>query len=325
VLAQSTNHSFKFFILLFLAMLFFFSCKKEKIEVIWEELDSGTNDNLSAVYFTDENSGHIIGGNTWYNGIYLQTKDAGATWAADNFADKQLFGLNFNANNIGYTVGIDGYLFTSSDESHEQWNKKNVPRTDILRGVSFNTRNEGVLVGGVAFAKGVIIVVDSNYSAIHIDTFSNQLNAVCYSDDNTIQVAGYGIIFRSIDGGATWIENEVSGDFFQAISFPTPSTGYIVGYGGTILKTTDKGITWKNIRRGDAISVSDKPFTSVYFEDELHGYIVGEKGLCWRTIDGGNNWQIVKGLPGFDFNDVYMINEKVYIIGESGRILRFEK
>jgi photosystem II stability/assembly factor-like uncharacterized protein len=310
-------------LLFFFCLLFFFSCKKETIEVIWEELASGTSDNLSAVHFTDENSGHIIGGKTWYNGIYLQTKDGGATWAVDNFADKQLFGLYFNANNIGYTVGIDGYLFSSSDDSHEQWIRQSIPRPDILRDVCFNNRNEGVLVGGVAFAQGVIMVVDTNYATLHVDTFLNQLNAVCYSDDNTIHVAGYGIIFRSVDGGTTWIENEVSGDFFQSISFPSPTTGYIVGYNGTILKTTDKGITWKNLRRGDAIGIPDKPFTAVHFADELYGYIVGEKGLCWRTIDGGEHWQIVKGLPGFDFSDVYMINDKVYIVGESGGILRF--
>ena len=311
------------FLLCFIGGTSFFNCKKEKIDVVWEELNSGTSENLSAVHFTDENTGHVIGGNIWFSGIYLQTRDAGMTWTADNFADKQLFGLHFNNKNIGHTVGIDGYLFGSADESHEQWNFYRLPRWDILRDVAFNDKNEGVLVGGVAFAEGAITVVDSNYQVVHIDTFVNQLNAVSFSDDNTIHIAGYGIILRSVDGGTTWIENEVSGDFFQSISFPSPTIGYMVGYNGTILKTTDNGVTWKHLRRGDAITVSDQPFLAVHFADVDNGYIVGEKGLCWQTTDGGDNWKVVSGLPNFDFHDVHMRGGSVFIVGNNGRIVKF--
>ncbi len=310
------------YILSFLG-LFLFSCKKEKVDVNWEELNTGTSENLSAVYFTDELTGHAIGGSTWFNGLYLQTQDGGSSWTVDNFADKQLFGLHFNNQGIGRAVGIDGALFSADGEPYEEWDFYRLPRWDILRDVCFNERNEGVVVAGIAFAEGAIMVLDSNYNAVHVETFEHQLNAVCYSDDNTIHVAGYGLVMRSTDGGATWLENETSDDFYQSISFPSPRLGYMVGYNGTILKTTDSGVNWKAIRRGDAIGVSDKPFLAVHFVDEQNGYIVGEKGLCWRTVDGGDKWQIIRGLPDVDLHDVYVINNTVYIVGNEGRVFRF--
>lgn len=310
-----------------LCCVFFFACQKEDtIEVAWEKLNSGTETNLRGVHFTDALNGHVVGGNTWYSGSYIYTRDGGQNWSVDSISNKQLFGLHFNEQGLGNTVGIDGYLFsTSAGSSDPAWNFHRMPRWDILRDVCFNNKNEGVLVGGIAFDEGAIMVVDSNYLVPYKDTFPNQLNAVCYSDDQTIHVAGYGLILRSTDGGQSWIESEVSGDFFQAISFPSHTTGYMVGYNGTILKTTDNGLNWKHQRRGDAITVADKPFLGLHFINEQNGYIVGENGLCWLTSNGGENWQVIKGLPKVDFHDVYMLEEEVYIVGDEGTIVRIER
>lgn len=315
-------------ILLILCCSAFFACKKETIKVSWEELNSPTDVNLTAVHFTDSEHGYVVGGSTWYKGYYLETENGGTSWVAEEIANKQLFDLDFNENGIAHTVGIDGYLFSNKFDNGlpaESWTFHRMPRWDILRGACFNSRNEGVLVGGIAFDHGAIMVVNPDYTVPKKDTFPNQLNAVCYSDDETIHVAGYGILLRSTDRGATWVDSGIVGDFFQAISFPSPEVGYIIGYNGTILKTTDKGANWKNIRRGDAITVSDQPFLNLHFIDENKGYIVGENGLCWRTLDGGDNWQVIGDLPGFDFNDVYVVDGMVYIVGEGGRMLRFEE
>lgn len=324
VSGQSINIRFCFYFFLLFGLLFS-ACKKEdKIQLNWEELNSGTNSELTGVYFTDDNTGHVVGGHTFFSGIYLQTKDGGDTWQSDPFSGKQLFGLSFNSNNIGHSVGIDGFLF-SITEPYENWNFYRLPNWDLLRDVAFNSKNEGILVGGVAFANGQITIVDTNYQAVKVDTFEHQFDAVSYSDDETIHVAGYGIILRSSDKGQTWVDSGISGDFYRSISFPSATTGYIVGYSGSILKTTDNGLNWKYLRDGDELSVTDKPFRSVYFMDNLKGFIVGENGLCWRTQDGGDSWETVTGLPDFDFIDVFANEDNVFIVGEGGRILRLEQ
>src|SRR5947208_622237 len=65
-------------------------------------------------------------------------------------------------------------------------------------------------------------------------------------------------------------------------------TGFIVGDGGTILKTTDTGMTWSPLTSGITNVLHD-----VYFFNESQGVAVGERGRILRTTDGGDGWQRV--------------------------------
>ena len=58
--------------------------------------------------------------------------------------------------------------------------------------------------------------------------------------------------------------------------------GFVVGDAGTILKTTDAGMTWSPLTSGTTNGLYD-----VYFFDATQGVAVGEQGLILRTTDGG--------------------------------------
>jgi photosystem II stability/assembly factor-like uncharacterized protein len=62
--------------------------------------------------------------------------------------------------------------------------------------------------------------------------------------------------------------------------------GFVVGDAGTILKTTDAGMTWSPLTSGTTNALYD-----VYFFDATQGVAVGEQGLILRTTDGGAGWQ----------------------------------
>src|SRR5260370_21577701 len=62
--------------------------------------------------------------------------------------------------------------------------------------------------------------------------------------------------------------------------------GFVVGDAGTILKTTDAGMTWSPLTSGTTNALYD-----VYFFDAAQGVVVGEQGLILRTTDGGAGWQ----------------------------------
>lgn len=62
--------------------------------------------------------------------------------------------------------------------------------------------------------------------------------------------------------------------------------GFVVGDAGTILKTTDAGMTWSPLTSGTTNALYD-----VYFFDATQGVAVGEQGLILRTTDGGGGWQ----------------------------------
>lgn len=62
--------------------------------------------------------------------------------------------------------------------------------------------------------------------------------------------------------------------------------GFVVGDAGTILKTTDAGMTWLPLTSGTTNALYD-----VYFFDPTQGVAVGEQGVILRTTDGGGGWQ----------------------------------
>jgi len=64
--------------------------------------------------------------------------------------------------------------------------------------------------------------------------------------------------------------------------------GFVVGDAGTIVKTTDAGMTWSPLTSGTTNALHD-----VYFFDVTQGIAVGEQGLILRTTDGGIGWQDV--------------------------------
>ena len=80
--------------------------------------------------------------------------------------------------------------------------------------------------------------------------------------------------------------------------------GIVVGWWGTIIKTTDGGRTWKNIESG-----TDNSLYAVTFTDENHGIIVGDDAIILRTTDAGETWS-PSASPSFSplrsvaFNDV---------------------
>src|SRR5215471_14876616 len=62
--------------------------------------------------------------------------------------------------------------------------------------------------------------------------------------------------------------------------------GFVVGDAGTILKTTDAGMTWSPLTSGTTNALYD-----VYLFDATEGVVVGDQGLILRTTDGGGGWQ----------------------------------
>ena len=64
--------------------------------------------------------------------------------------------------------------------------------------------------------------------------------------------------------------------------------GFVVGDAGTIVKTTDAGMTWSPLTSGTTNGLHD-----VCFFDATQGVAVGELGLILRTTDGGAGWQSV--------------------------------
>jgi photosystem II stability/assembly factor-like uncharacterized protein len=74
--------------------------------------------------------------------------------------------------------------------------------------------------------------------------------------------------------------------------FLTPQLGWIRADDGSLIKTSDGGVTWQRQR-----VVSGGLITGLAFADANRGWAVGPQGQVWRTTDGGAVWNQAAFLP----------------------------
>ena len=111
---------------------------------------------------------------------------------------------------------------------------------------------------------------------------------------------------------AQWIAKTTgTNDFLMGVHFPSASVGFVVGIGGTILKTTDVGETWNTV-----YSNTNASFKSVYFINESVGFAVGNNML--KTIDGGNSWLLFQPFIT-DIQEITFITSQIgFLITSTG-------
>lgn len=121
-----------------------------------------------------------------------------------------------------------------------------------------------------------------------------------------------------------WFPIDVPTDHkLLSIDFPTVDIGYIGGQ-GVLMKTLDGGLTWNQVEvSGDNINLDSEGahVTDLHFFDADHGLLViGEWGGLFRTLDGGATWtQEIPASDGFcRFKCVLFEDEDHGLLGGGG-------
>jgi photosystem II stability/assembly factor-like uncharacterized protein len=171
-----------------------------------EQLYSSSNDwiVLSSVYFVNASTGYTVGG----TGTILKTTDGGSNWIEQlNGTDADLSSVYFPAPDTGYIVGNGGTILKTTNGGSE-WVSQSSGTTYDLYSVFFTDVSTGYAVGG------------------------------------TYNLNGGNVILKTDDGGLNWFNQSINGTGYNgslnAVFFPVPDTGYIVGE-KCILKTTNGG------------------------------------------------------------------------------------
>jgi len=299
----------------------------------WEPQNSGTPNNLNSVYFTDANSGYIVGD----SGIILKTTDGGTNWTIQSSGiTYDLYSVHFTDPNRGYAAGRSDTILSTNDGGNI-WTLHSSGISEPVASVYFTDTDTGYA------ACGNLIIQTTNggtqWSIIYTDTLSrNNLTSIFFPDANT----GYagstrsyisggidGYIIKTSNGGTAWTREyeELSRDEgLTSLYFISADTGYAVGYdwgqGGLILKTTNGGADWTH----HFIAGNWNTLNSVCFTDAITGYVVGESslgGIIFKTKNGGTDWS--QQLPGTQ-NGLNSINfpetDTGYIVGNKGTILK---
>lgn len=256
---------------------------------------------------------YATGGDVW-NKCNLLTSSNGLEWTLDSLTNKSIFDLYSNGQTL-YGVGTDGYIFFGQDELKLSRTKY----WGMLRACAA-MGNEFIAVGGKDFNKGWIYKINQELQVDSAFTFDNEiLDVLCYKS-NTCIACGYGIILTSNDLGLSWQRSPENGDYYNSIAMNANEEIFIVGYNGTIVKSSDLGKTWNKLKNGHSPLATNNPFRTIKFH-ENKGVIVGDNGLILISYDDGNQWENISIDSDLDLFDFVFFQSKIVVVAESGQII----
>lgn len=306
----------------------------------WQAISSGITDDLWNIKFINSDTGFIVAGGrfTDVTGKILRTTNSGNTWEIIQLINTNNYrGLAVFNNNI-YAVGYWGTVIKSSNRGLNwidfsntmqnnnitdfkifdslkflavcnngnslitsngggTWSISNLGINYHLNSVFFIDQNTGYIAGGYS-----IFIPPTNtsyYSKIYKSTNGGinwnlifglnnepgELKSIIFISNNTgFSVGSGGILRKTTNSGTNWITQYLGSDWLNSVSFINPNTGFISGSNGNIYKTTDSGGSWVLINTGFNLSLY-----SIAFPSDNTGYIASNNQVI-KTTNGGLNW-----------------------------------
>ena len=200
----------------------------------------------------------------------------------------------------------------SDVRSQSYWKSISSPVNTNLRNCVFTDNLNGWAAGD----EGVIIHTSNggNSFVIQNSGISYYINDIFFLNNRLGWVVANEFLFSgttilsTTNGGVVWTSSLFpdTSKFFRTIYFRDSLNGYIAGFGGSIFKTSDAGVSWLPAVV-DTSEFSGFPVSRIIFSSPLIGFACGGytdvAGVIWRTSDGGFNWSAgaYSPEPFYDF------------------------
>ncbi|MBN1676554.1 MAG: fibronectin type III domain-containing protein [Kiritimatiellae bacterium] len=119
-------------------------------------------------------------------------------------------------------------------------------------------------------------------------------------------------------GPADWAQlPTLTTNHLEEVQFVSATTGWAVGWHGTILKTTNGGTSWTFQNSG----VTEE-LISLHFVSASKGWVVGYNGTLLYTDNGGATWQKKNLGTSNGLQSVYFVDENTGWVFGNGRFIR---
>ena len=250
----------------------------------WSQRSSGTDIDLFCVSFADRNNGVVAGGGINRGlpvdtSVILVTSDGGLTWSPTYSGPEALYAISFKGSR-SVVIGEDGIILRSMGGQYN-WADARRGMTSDLFDVWFTDAQHGVAVGS-----GILRTTNGGTSWIQVVDASRVLCRVHFTDVRVGAAVGYGgTVFRTSDGGDTWVNRSIPGaGTMAAVQWVDNNIGFVAGQDG-IYRTTDGGLSW-------SVQLGSIGFADLHFASPSIGFAVGgfRTSGVWRTTDGGVSW-----------------------------------
>jgi photosystem II stability/assembly factor-like uncharacterized protein len=210
----------------------------------WQQQRTPTRANLTAVWFADAQNGWAVG----HDEVILRTTDGGASWTRTHYEpDRQqpLLDVWFANANEGLAIGAFSAVYRSTDGGATWAPVEFAPQA---------------LAKPAPAPKPAAADAEDEELDMADDEGLDQphLNAIAASSTGKLYVAAEaGHLYRSDDGGATWVElpSPYEGSFFGLLPLDGDSL-LVFGLRGHLFRSDDAGATWRKLESGSEALLS---------------------------------------------------------------------
>ena len=177
----------------------------------WSKLNSGTTEELNAIYFVDSNIGFTCG----KNGYVGKTINGGSSWTDVSLSNAfNLFDLYFIDSLKGYVVGLNALIYKTTDGGLSWQEDRPITGESDLKSISFKDSTYGVAVG----TEGKIFIYKNQ--AWSKQSLSSRTNL------NDVEINSDGFAVIGADSGKIYTKKQNDNSFipYPGYSSTTPFT-----------------------------------------------------------------------------------------------------
>jgi photosystem II stability/assembly factor-like uncharacterized protein len=252
---------------------------------------------LTAVDFADAQHG-AASGVPWGGAslTFYVTSDGGATWTTNpNWHSAYVDPATVRFGPSGTALASAGpqVLRRSTDAGLHWTSVSGAPLDDdhLVSDLAFCTPSDGLMAGDDVILRTTDGGASWQPVAFPVSPPADQWFRIAYADaDHVFVMETWGEFMESFDAGATWTDR---GSFFGArgqqvgdMAFaPNGQLGLVSATNGSVLRTTDGGLSWSEAYRDPKYCVSD-----VAFGSDANVAIAGCDGTVMSSQDGGVTW-----------------------------------
>lgn len=205
--------------------------------------------------------------------------------------------------------------------ANSQWVSQDSGTNLSLLDVDFVNQTTGYVVGGPyigfpEFPDGVLLkTTDAGETWTWLTSpGDHQLSSVCFINTTYGWAAGEEHIYKTLNGGETWREQDYEVDligsargFFHDLECIDENTTYAVSFNGVIVKT-ENGETW--FQQEGNWNGSSPGLFSISCVDRDNCWTVGHEGTVLHTSNGGDTWVTQNSQTHLGLNAVHFIDEE---------------
>ena len=249
----------------------------------WRQRRTGTKDTLRAVRL-------LPSGRVWASGerSVLRSRDGGRRWTASPLPLPGPCGALAAADGRLVLAGGAGGGLCRSADGGRTWRSLGLGPRSVW--------TDALVAGGEVWAAGgdgTLLRSDAAGASRILQTVADgaDLSGVARAGARGWVVGGDGTVATSMDGGSIWTTLPApTAQDLTAVAAPTSQTVVLAGKAGTLLASTDAGVSWQ------PSGVTTDDLLCLAFADGTHGWAGGgatfgeTRAEVFHTLDGGLSW-----------------------------------